>query len=205
MAIANTNNATYSISPDVVVPDGNNRFVLILIGGDNAGTGYFDPPDTMDLNGVAGVLYCNGYTAQYVSQIWGFTIPNTMAAGTYTATYTGSNVQRWFSSVFTGVSRDPVVDADINYSITTTGASNAITVDCVDGGWAEDVIFLNIAKTAGAGQAVIENLEGRPGISYKSGLTAGTTTFSWVYTNDRFSHSLISLRPHKSGSGIIMF
>lgn len=205
MAIANTNNDTYSINPDVVIPAGNNRFVLILLGGDNAGSGQFDPPDTMTLEGLSMTCYADGSTAQEVSQIWGVVIPNTMAAGTYTATYTGTNVQRWFSSVFTGVSRDPVVDADIVYNIATNSNGSTLTADCVDGGWVQDVVYTTVGKDPTAGQTVIYNQAARPGVSYFSNVSAGTSTLNWVWAGDRFSHSIVSLRPHKGGSGIIMF
>lgn len=203
--ITNPANGNYESTPIVVLPDGVNRFVLFMFADRGDGV-YATPPSGVTINSVAMTLYTGVGVYDEASQIWGLSIPNTWAAGNYPVTRTGSAVfNNWYWAVFAGVSRDPVVDADSIRINVATNDFSTLTVDCVDGGWVHDIVWASSAKVAGAGQSVIYNITGRAGISYKSSLTQGTSTMRWDWTDSRSAHSAISLRPHKSGSGIIMF
>ena len=98
-----------------------------------------------------------------------------------------------------------MVDAAAFKSNNSSSDGDTLTVDCVGGGWVHDIVFANTAKTAGANQSVIYNTTGRPGVSYKSGLAHGTTSMAWTWTDSRFAHAVVSLRPYRPTGGVVIF
>lgn len=203
--IASTANDNYVLTATVTLPAAANRFVLFMLGDKGDGV-YATPPTSVTINSQAMTLYTSAGTADECAQIWGIPIPNTWPAGDYLISVSGNAVfSRWHWAVFSGVSRDPVVDADSQRIGISTNDFSSLTVDCVDGGWVHDIVWANPAKTPFTGQTQVYDVDGRGGVSYKSGLTQGTATMRWDWTNSACAHSVISLRPHKSGSGIIMF
>ena len=143
--------------------------------------------------------------ASQAAAIWGANIPDSVAAGDYTITVDGHSFQRCFITVFTGVSRDPVVDSDAFKSNDSSRDGDSLTVDCVGGGWVHDIVYTGAAKTAGANQSVIYNTTGRAGVSYKSGLAHGTTSMAWTWTDARSAHVVVSLRPYRPTGGAVIF
>lgn len=203
--IASTANDNYVLTATAVLPAATNRFVLFMLG-DKGDGAFATPPTSVTINSEAMTLYTSAGTADECAQIWGFSVPNTWAAGNYVISVSGQAVfQRWHWTVFSGVSRDPVVDADSQRLGSASIDYSSLTVDCVDGGWVHDIVWANPAKTPFTGQTQVYNVDARGGVSYKSGLTEGTTTMRWDWTDSACAHAVVSLRPHKGGSGIIMF
>ena len=158
--IANTSNHNHVIAPTITLPEAENRFVLFMAGTDST------LPTSASINGLEMTLFADSGAYDEKARIWGLVIPNSWVAGAYTVTRDGVYTQqRWWLAGFSGVAKDPVVDADGKRGGSATEDSSELTVDCVDGGWAHDVIFANPAKTAGAGQTVIYNVAGKAGIS----------------------------------------
>lgn len=201
--IVNTSNVDFVTTPTFTLPTGTHRYVLFMIAGVGDGSSYF--PNTVDIAGTAATMIKNTAPTAEAAQIWGANIPDSVAAGSYTITFGGTTFQRFHIAVFTGVSGDPVVDSNAFRNSISTSDGDLLTVDCVGGGWVHDIVWAGAAKTAGAGQSVLYNTTGRPGISYKSGLAHGTTSMSWTWTDSRSAHAVVSLRPFRPGGGIVMF
>ncbi len=202
--IVNTSNANYRSTPNFTLPVGTNRYVLLMLADETDSYSYY--PDIVTIAGTVATMIV--HTEPGVTQaaaIWGANIPDSTAAGNYTISIDDTTFQHFFIAVFTGVSRDPIVDAVAFKSNVSSSDGDTLTVDCVGGGWVHDIVFANTAKTAGANQSVIYNTTGRPGVSYKSGLAHGTTTMSWTWTDSRSAHAVVSLRPFRSGGGIVIF
>jgi hypothetical protein len=203
--IVNTSNANFVITPKFTLPVGTNRYVLFMLAGVSA-DGFDYSPGIVTIAGtVATMIVQTEPGATQAAAMWGANIPDSTAAGDYTITVDGFSFERCFIAVFTGVSRDPVVDADGKRDSSADGDSSELTVDCVGGGWVHDIVFANTAKTAGANQSVIYNVTGRPGVSYKSGLAHGTTSMAWTWTDSRSAHAVVSLRPYRSTGGVVIF
>ena len=201
--IANTSNVDFVITPTFTLPAGTHRYVLFMIGGLGDGSSYF--PNTVDIAGTAATMITNTGPNDEAVQIWGANIPDSVAAGSYTISLGGTSFLRFHIAVFTGVSRDPVVDSDAFRNSSASSDGDLLTVDCVGGGWVHDIVYTEAAKTAGAYQNVIYNVTSRPGISHKSGLAHGTTSMAWTWTDARSAHAVVSLRPFRPGGGIVMF
>ena len=202
--IVNTSNVNFVTTPTFTLPAGNNRYVLFMIADTADGSSYY--PNIVTIAGtVATMIVQTEPGASQAAAIWGANIPDSVAAGDYTITVDGTSFQRKFIAVFTGVSRDPVVDSDAYKSNNSDGDGDSLTVDCVGGGWVHDIVFASAAKTAGGGQNVVYNTDGRAGVSYKSGLAHGTTTMAWTWTNARSAHVVVSLRPYRSTGGAVIF
>ena len=202
--IVNTSNVDYVSTPTFTLPAGNNRYVLFMLAEASDSYAYF--PDTVTIAGtVATMIVQTEAGASQSAAMWGANIPDSTAAGDYTISIAGTSFQRKFIAVFTGVSRDPVVDSAAFNSNDSGRDGDTLTVDCVGGGWVHDIVFTEAAKTAGANQAVIYNTIGRPGVSYKSGLAHGTTSMAWTWTNARSAHAVVSLRPYRPTGGAVIF
>jgi len=202
--IVNTSNVNFVTTPTFTLPAGNNRYVLFMIADTADGSSYY--PNIVTIAGtVATMIVQTEPGASQAAAIWGANIPDSVAAGDYTITVDGTSFQRKFIAVFTGVSRDPVVDSDAYKSNNSDGDGDSLTVDCVGGGWVHDIVFASAAKTAGGGQNVVYNTDGRAGVSYKSGLAHGTTPMAWTWTNARSAHVVVSLRPYRSTGGAVIF
>jgi len=202
--IVNTSNVDYVTTPTFTLPAGTNRYVLFMIADTADGSSYY--PNIVTIAGtVATMIVQTEPGASQAAAIWGANIPDSVAAGDYTITVDGTSFQRKFIAVFTGVSRDPVVDSDAYKSNNSDGDGDSLTVDCVGGGWVHDIVYTGAAKTAGGGQNVVYNTDGRAGVSYKSGLAHGTTTMAWTWTNARSAHVVVSLRPYRSTGGAVIF
>lgn len=202
--IVNTSNVNFVSTPTFNLPIGTNRYVLFMLAEAADNYAYF--PNIVTIAGtVATMIVQTGAGVSQAAAIWGANIPDSTAAGDYTISVDGTSFQRKFIAAFTGVSRDPVVDSAAFKSNDSSRDGDSLTVDCVGGGWVHDIVFAEAAKTAGANQAVIYNVTGRPGISYKSGLAHGTTSMSWTWTDSRSAHAVVSLRPFRPGGGIVMF
>jgi hypothetical protein len=202
--IVNTSNANFVITPNFTLPAGTNRYVLFMLADGTDKYSYY--PNTVTIAGTVATMIVQ--TEPGVSQaaaIWGANIPDSVEAGASTITIDGTSFQRCFIAVFTGVSRDPVVDAAAFKSNNSSSDGDTLTVDCVGGGWVHDIVFASAAKTAGANQSVIYNTTGRPGVSYKSGLAHGTTSMAWTWTDARSAHAVVSLRPYRSTGGVVIF
>ena len=201
--IVNTSNANFVITPNFTLPVGLKRFVLFMLAG--VGDAYSNWPESVDIAGTAATMITGTEPTNEAAQIWGANIPDNVAAGSYTITTSGTTFQRYFIAVFTGVSGDPVVNSASAYGNVATGDGSSLTVDCAGGGWVHDIIYATPAKTAGANQSVIYNTTGRPGVSYKSGLAHGTTSMAWTWTDSRFAHAVVSLRPYRPTGGVVIF
>jgi len=202
--IVNTSNVNFVTTPTFTLPAGNNRYVLFMIADTADGSSYY--PNIVTIAGtVATMIVQTEPGASQAAAIWGANIPDSVAAGDYTITVDGTSFQRKFIAVFTGVSRDPVVDSDAYKSNNSDGDGDSLTVDCVGGGWVHDIVYTGAAKTAGGGQNVVYNTDGRAGVSYKSGLAHGTTPMAWTWTNARSAHVVVSLRPYRSTGGAVIF
>jgi hypothetical protein len=186
------------------LPAGNNRYVLFMIGWYADEYSYY--PNIVTIAGtVATMIVQTGAGATQAAAMWGANIPDSTAAGDYTISVDGTSFQRKFIAVFTGVSRDPVVDSAAFKSNDSSRDGDTLTVDCVGGGWVHDIVFTEAAKTSGANQAVIYNTIDRPGVSYKSGLAHGTTSMAWTWTDARSAHAVVSLRPYRPTGGAVIF
>ncbi len=202
--IVNTSNVNYVITPTFNLPVGTNRYVLFMLADGTSSYSYY--PDIVTIAGtVATMIVQTEPGPSQAAAIWGANIPDSTAAGDYTITVDGTSFDRKFIAVFTGVSRDPVVDAAAFKSNNSSSDGDTLTVDCVGGGWVHDIVFADAAKTAGANQSVIYNTTGRPGVSYKSGLAHGTTSMAWTWTDSRFAHAVVSLRPYRPTGGVVIF
>jgi len=202
--IVNTSNVNYVITPTFSLPVGTNRYVLFMLAGVSDGFDY--SPGIVTIAGtVATMIVQTEPGATQAAAIWGANIPEGTAAGDYTITVDGFSFERCFIAVFTGVSRDPVVDAAAFKSNDASRDGDTLTVDCVGGGWVHDIVFADAAKTAGANQSVIYNVTGRPGVSYKGGLAHGTTSMAWTWINSRSAHAVVSLRPYRPTGGVVIF
>jgi hypothetical protein len=202
--IVNTSNANFVITPNFTLPVGTNRYVLFMLAGRTDSYSYY--PNIVTIAGtVATMIVQTEPGASQAAAIWGANIPDSTAAGDYTISVDGTSFQRKFIAVFTGVSRDPVVDAAAFKSNDASSDGDTLTVDCVGGGWVHDIVFADAAKTAGANQSVIYNVTGRPGVSYKSGLAHGTTSMAWTWTDSSFAHAVVSLRPYRPTGGVVIF
>lgn len=210
MTIANTDNDPYTSGAGFTLPNATNRYVLFLMafkgnGSDSA------PPTSASIDGVAMTKHVEINTTDEMAQIWGLWIPNDKAAGDYAVVHSGetADVQRWNTAVFSGVARDAVVHTASARSNNALNDGSTLTLNCADGGWVYDVLWavsFNLsAKVPGEGQTVVYNEVDRPSLSYKSNLTGSSTTMSWTWANSTSAHAAISLRPHRGGSGIIMF
>jgi hypothetical protein len=202
--IVNTSNANFVITPNFTLPAGTNRYVLFMLAGGTDKYSYY--PNIVTIAGtVATMIVQTEPSPTQAAAMWGANIPDSTAAGNYTITFDGTTFQRKFIAVFTGVSRDPIVDSAAIMSNYSAGDGTTLTVDCVGGGWVHDIVFADAAKTAGANQSVIYNTTGRPGVSYKSGLAHGTTSMAWTWTDSRFAHAVVSLRPYRPTGGVVIF
>lgn len=202
--IVNTSNVNYVITPTFTLPAGNNRYVLFMLADGTDSYSYY--PNIVTIAGtVATMIVQTEPGPSQAAAIWGANIPDSTAAGDYTISVDGTSFQRKFIAVFTGVSRDPVVDSAAFKSNDSSRDGDTLTVDCVGGGWVHDIVFASAAKTAGANQSVIYNTTGRPGVSYKSGLAHGTTSMAWTWTDARSAHAVVSLRPYRPTGGVIIF
>ena len=204
--IVNTSNVDFVTTPTFTLPAGNNRYVLFMIADTADGSSAF--PTSVTVAGTAAtVIAQTTLTGSETegAQVWGAVIPDSTAAGDYTIVTVGSTFQRFFIAVFTGVSRDAVVDSDAYRNGSADSDGDTLTVDCVGGGWVHDIVFATAAKTAGAYQNVIYNTTGRAGISYKNGLAHGTATMAWTWTNARSAHVVVSLRPYRPTGGAVIF
>lgn len=202
--IVNTSNVNYVTTPTFNLPVGTNRYVLFMLAEASDSYAYF--PNIVTIAGtVATMIVQTEAGASQSAAMWGANIPDSTAAGDYTISVAGTSFQRKFIAVFTGVSRDPIVDSDAFNSNDSSRDGDTLTVDCVGGGWVHDIVFTEAAKTAGANQVVIYNTTGRPGISYKSGLAHGTTSMAWTWTNARSAHVVVSLRPYRPTGGVVIF
>ena len=199
--IVNTSNVNSSSSKQCTLPSGLNRYVLFMIGDSSDAYSYY--PNTVTIAGVVATMIAQTGAGTQATSIWGACIPDSVAAGLYDIVLDGSSFHYFFTAVFTGVSRDAVVDSDALY-ISSDSDGNSLTVDCVGGGWVHDIVYTEPAKTAGAGQTVIYNETGGAGVSYKSGLAHGTTTMAWTWTDSRSGHAVVSLRPYRATGGSIM-
>jgi hypothetical protein len=200
--IVNTSNVNFVTTPTFTLPAGMNRYVLFMIGSGGDEASYF--PNIVTIAGVSAMMIVKTDPTAEAAAIWGACIPDSVAAGNYTITYDGTSFQRFFIAVFTGVSRDAVVDSDAYRNGTSTSDGDSLTVDCVGGGWVHDIVFAYQAKNYGTGQYGIYNVTGRAGISYKSGLAHGTTTMAWTWTDSRSAHAVVSLRPYRATGGSVM-
>ena len=202
--IVNTSNVDFVSTPTFNLPVGTNRYVLFMIAGTADEYSYY--PNIVTIAGtVATMIVQTEPGVTQAAAIWGANIPDSTAAGDYTISIDGTSFLRKFIAVFTGVSRDPVVDAAAFKSNDSSRDGDTLTVDCVGGGWVHDIVFTDAAKTAGAGQSVIYNTAGRAGISYKNGLAHGTATMAWTWTDARSAHAVVSLRPYRPTGGAIIF
>lgn len=202
--IVNTSNVNFAGTPNFTLPVGTNRYVLFMLADGTDGYSYY--PNIVTIAGtVATMIVQTEPGATQAAAIWGANIPDSTAAGNYTISIDGTNFQRKFIAVFTGVSRDPVVDAAAHKSNSSADDGDTLTVDCVGGGWVHDIVFATAAKTAGANQSVIYNTDGRPGVSCKSGLAHGTTSMAWTWTDSRSAHAAVSLRPYRPTGGVVIF
>ena len=201
--IVNTSNVDFVTTPTFTLPTGTARYVLFMIADSGDGSSYY--PNTVTIAGTAATMITQTAPDDgEAAQIWGAVIPDSTAAGDYTITFDGTSFQRFFIAVFTGVSRDPVVDSDSFRNGNSDSDGDSLTVDCVGNGWVHDIVWASAAKTAGAYQNVIYNTTGRAGVSYKSGLAHGTSTMAWTWTDSRSAHAVVSLRPYKSGGGVLI-
>ena len=202
--IVNTSNGNYLTSPSVTLPAGNNRYVLFMIADATDSYAYY--PNTVTIAGtVATMIVQTAPGAGQAAAMWGANIPDSVEAGVSAITTDGTSFQRKFIAVFTGVSRDPIVDSDAYRNGNSDSDGDILTVDCVGGGWVHDIVFTEAEKTAGANQAVIYNTTGRAGVSYKSGLAHGTTSMAWTWTDARSAHAVVSLRPYRPTGGAVIF
>ena len=202
--IVNTSNVNFVNTPTFNLPVGTNRYVLFMLADGTDSYAYY--PNIVTIAGtVATMIVQTEPGPSQAAAIWGANIPDSTAAGDYTISVDGTNFQHKFIAVFTGVSRDPVVDAAAFKSNVSSSDGDTLAVDCVGGGWVHDIVFANTAKTAGANQSVIYNVTGRPGVSYKSGLAHGTTSMAWTWTDARSAHAVVSLRPYRPTGGVIIF
>lgn len=202
--IINTSNVDYVTDPTFTLPEGTARYVLFMIADTADNYAYF--PNIVTIAGtVATMIVQTEPGASQAAAVWGANIPDSTAAGDYTISVDGTSFQRKFIAAFTGVSRDPVVDSAAFKSNDSSRDGDTLTVDCVGGGWVHDIVFATAAKTAGAYQNVIYNTTGRAGISYKSGLTHGTTPMAWTWTDARSAHVVVSLRPYRPTGGVVIF
>ena len=203
--IVNTSNVNYVMTPTFTLPVGNNRYVLFMIAAPADSYSYY--PNIVTIAGtVATMIVQTGADPSQAAAIWGANIPDSTAAGDYTISVGGTSFQRKFIAVFTGVSRDPIVDAAAFKSNVSNSDGDTLTVDCVGGGWVHDIVYADAdTKTAGANQSVIYNVTGRPGVSYKSGLAHGTTSMAWTWTDARSAHAVVSLRPYRPTGGAVIF
>ena len=203
--IVNTSNVNYVITPTFTLPAGNNRYVLFMIaaGGTDSYSYY---PNTVTIAGtVATMIVQTGPGTSQAAAMWGANIPDSVEAGASTITFDGTSFQRFFIAVFTGVSRDPIVDSAAYKSNDSSRDGDTLTVDCVGGGWVHDIVFTEAAKQRGEGQSFVYNTTGRPGVSYKSGLAHGTTSMAWTWTDARSAHAVVSLRPYRPTGGAVIF
>jgi hypothetical protein len=196
--IVNTSNVNFVNTPTFTLPAGTNRYVLFMLA-------YNDFPNIVTIAGTVATMIVQ-IGADEAAAMWGANIPDSTAAGNYTITFDRTCSVRKFIAVFTGVSRDPVVDSAACRNSSSSSDGDTLTVDCVGGGWVHDIVFTAAAKTAGANQTVIYNSTSSGiGVSYKSGLAHGTTSMAWTWTGARSAHTVVSLRPAKASRGIIMF
>ena len=198
--IVNTSNVNFVNTPTFNLPVGTNRYVLFMLAS-------ADFPNIVTIAGtVATMIVQIGASLDEAAAMWGANIPDSTAAGNYTITFDGTCSVRKFIAVFTGVSRDPVVDSAAFRNGSSNSDSNTLTVDCVGGGWVHDIVFADAAKTAGANQSVIYNsTDSGVGVSYKSGLAHGTTSMAWTWTDARSAHAVVSLRPYRPTGGVVIF
>lgn len=202
--IVNTSNVNFVTTPTFTLPAGNNRYVLFMLAEATDNYAYF--PGIVTIVGtVATMIVQTEPGASQAAAIWGANIPDSTAAGDYTISVDGTSFQRKFIAVFTGVSRDPVVDSASFKSNDSSRDGDTLTVDCVGGGWVHDIVWAGAEKWAGGYQNVVYNVTGRAGVSYKSGLAHGTTSMAWTWTNDRSAHVVVSLRPYRPTGGVVIF
>ena len=196
--IVNTSNVNFVLTPNFTLPAGTNRYVLFMLAS-------ADFPNIVTIAGTVATMIVQ-IGADEAAAMWGANIPDSTAAGNYTITFDETCSVRKFIAVFTGVSRDPVVDSAAFKSNDSSRDGDTLTVDCVGGGWVHDIVFADAAKTAGANQTVIYNsTDNGVGVSYKSGLAHGTTSMAWTWTDARSAHAVVSLRPYRSTGGAIIF
>ena len=196
--IVNTSNANFVNTPTFTLPAGTNRYVLFMLAS-------ADFPNIVTIAGTVATMIVQ-IEADEAAAMWGANIPDSTAAGNYTITFDETCSVRKFIAVFTGVSRDPVVDSAAFRNSSSSSDGDTLTVDCVGGGWVHDIVFTAAAKTAGANQTVIYNsTDNGVGVSYKSGLAHGTTSMAWTWTDARSAHAVVSLRPYRSTGGAIIF
>jgi hypothetical protein len=203
--IVNTSNVNYVTTPTFNLPVGTNRYVLFMLA--DGTDSYSSYPNIVTIAGtVATMIVQTEPSPTQAAAMWGANIPDSTAAGNYTITFDGTTFQRKFIAVFTGVSRDPIVDAVAFKSSVSSSDGDTLAVDCVGGGWVHDIVFADAAKTAGANQSVIYNTTNSGvGVSYKSGLAHGTTSMAWTWTDSRFAHAVVSLRPYRPTGGVVIF
>jgi hypothetical protein len=196
--IVNTSNVNFVNTPTFTLPVGTNRYVLFMLAS-------ADFPNIVTIAGTVATMIVQ-IGADESAAMWGANIPDSTAAGNYTITFDKTCSVRKFIAVFTGVSRDPVVDSAAFRNSSSSSDGDTLTVDCVGGGWVHDIVFTGAAKTAGANQTVIYNsTSSGVGVSCKSGLAHGTTSMAWTWTGARSAHAVVSLRPYRSTGGAVIF
>ena len=204
--IVNTSNANFVITPNFTLPVGTNRYVLFMLADGTDSYSYY--PNIVTIAGtVATMIVQTEPGASQAAAIWGANIPDSVEAGASTITVDGTSFNRKFIAVFTGVSRDPIVDAAAFKSNVSNSDGDTLTVDCVGGGWVHDIVFAGAdTMTAGANQSVIYNASWNgTGVSNKSGLAHGTTSMAWTWTDARSAHAVVSLRPYRPTGGAVIF
>ena len=204
--IVNTSNVNYVITPTFNLPVGTNRYVLFMLADGTDIYSYY--PNIVTIAGTVATMIVQIGNAEWneAAAMWGANIPDSTAAGNYTITFDEPCSVRKFIAVFTGVSRDPVVDSAAFRNSSSSSDGDTLTVDCVGGGWVHDIVFTGAAKTAGANQTVIYNsTDSGVGVSYKSGLAHGTTSMAWTWTDARSAHAVVSLRPYRPTGGVVIF
>lgn len=200
--IVNTSNVNYTTGGGFDLPEGVNRYVLFMIAG--LGDQYSNFPESVSVaNQPASMLAQLPVTDETV-QVWGASIPDSLAAGSYSSAIASTTFLRFFIAVFTGVSRDSVVDAKAHRNSSAASDGDSLEVATVGGGWVHDILWTNTTMTPGVGQSIIYNTAARAGISNKSGLQSGTATMSWSWSNARSAYAAISLRPARNTAGGVM-
>lgn len=191
MAIGFGTNAYYTTTQTVAIPSGTGRYLIIAWANTGVPLEYIPTPS---FNGYA-MTDLTSAGASPLSKLCGFAIPDAWAAGNYT--HNASSTYRRHHIILTGVDYNyPVVDTASYRQGSSTGTHSSITLSTVTGALDLSVIYYGSATiTAGTGQNVLYNTADRALITYKSGLSAGTTTMSYTYTGQRTSQSDVVLRP----------
>ena len=119
--IVNTSNVNFVNTPTFNLPVGTNRYVLFMLAS-------ADFPNIVTIAGTVATMIVQ-IGADEAAAMWGANIPDSTAAGNYTITFDGTCSVRKFIAVFTGVSRDPVVDSAAFKSNVSNSDGDTLTVD----------------------------------------------------------------------------